>query len=481
MKRWMYFLLILAALLCGCQVQSAPAETTQPPTTLAETLPTETTEAVWTGFTGTLDGYVYYHETQRDKNWEEEILTVAQVYLEEHPWLVDDTTMTNEVESYISTPNWEWKSQYIPEKREEFLTAVNELIPRIPEYEDDVLVWEFQRVLAGIGECHAGLYINAVETFRIYYYPFYEENGISIRAVTVHEDKAHLLYAELTAINGVPVDEVLERIRPYSSCDVDSGFINDAVLDSTMFHPDLLRTVGIMEADADTAEFTFLTESGEAVTETITAKSYEDYADLPLINHFYKFQFPYTFSAKTESPYWIDHRAQESTLYIRLSSFNAEDEETFLKTNREISSVLNSVDSLDKVILDLRQNRGGYPPRAYSGLFTFLRSSKINQVYVLIDSGSFSMSVIACQNIRTEIPNAIFVGTPTGQGLPTGSLWDYVETPHNWLITKHPGGMVVLESGNSFPCFEPDVQIYQTLEDYKNGIDTVLQYVLDQK
>lgn len=112
MKRLLSFLLILAILLCGCE--SIPAETSVP-TIQAETLPPETTEAVWNGFTGTLEGYTYYHETERDKNWEKEILTVAQVYLEEHPWLVDDTTRTYEVESYISTPNWEWKSQYIPE------------------------------------------------------------------------------------------------------------------------------------------------------------------------------------------------------------------------------------------------------------------------------------------------------------------------------------------------------------------------------
>ena len=478
MKRTLCFFLILAALLCGCQ--SIPAETTVP-TTQAETQPTETKEAVWTGFTGTLEGYTFYHETQRDKNWEEEILTVAQVYLEEHPWLVDDTTRTSEVESYISTPNWEWKSQYIPEKREEFLAAVNELIPRIPEYEDEILKWEFQRVLAGIGECHASLQIDGSETFRIHFYPFYEEDGMVIRAVTVPEDKPHLLYAELIAINGVPVDEVLQRIRPYSSADADTGFINDAVIFSTMVHPGLLRTVGILEADADTAEFTLLTESGETVTETRTARSVEEYADLPLINHFYKYQFPYSFSVEAGSPYWIDHLEQEKTLYIRLSSFRAEDEETFLKTNREISGVLNNVDSLDKVILDLRQNGGGSPPRAYAGLFNFLRNSKVKQVYVLIDSGAFSMSVIACYNIRTEIPGAIFVGTPTGQGLPTGSVREYAETPHGWLKTRIPGGMSLTVSGDSFTQFEPDVLVYQTLEDYKAGIDTVLQYVLDQK
>lgn len=480
MKRLLCFLLIFAAFLCGCQVQSAPVETTPPTTVQTEPLATEPTEPVRTGFTGTLEGYSFCHETERDRNWEEEILTVAQVFLEEHPWLVDDTTMTWEVESYISTPNWEWKSQYIPEKREAFLAAVNDLIPRIPEYQDEILTWEFQRILAGIGECHASLQIDGSETFRIHFHPFYEEDGLSIRAVTVPADKPHLLYAELTAINGIPVAEVLEQIRPYSSADADTGFINDAVL-YTMAHPGLLRTVEIMESDADTAEFTFLPESGETVTETRTAKSIEEYADLPLLNHFFKFQFPYTFSAEVESPYWIDHLEQENTLYIRLSSFRAEDEETCLETNKEIYAVLNSVDTMDKIILDLRQNGGGSPSsRVLSGLMNFLRNPKVKQVYVLIDSGAFSMSVIASYNIRTEIPDAIFVGTPTGQGLPTGSVREYMETPHGWLTVRSPGGISVLESGDSFLCFEPDVFVYQTLEDYKNGVDTVLQYVIDR-
>lgn len=480
MKRLLCFLLIFAAFLCGCQVQSASVETTPPTTIQTEPLATEPTEPVRTGFTGTLEGYSFCHETERDRNWEEEILTVAQVFLEEHPWLVDDTTMTWEVESYISTPNWEWKSQYIPEKREAFLAAVNDLIPRIPEYEDEILTWEFQRILAGIGECHASLQIDGSETFRIHFHPFYEEDGLSIRAVTVPEDKPHLLYAELTAINGIPVAEVLEQIRPYSSADADTGFINDAVL-YTMAHPGLLRTVGIMETDADTAEFTFLTESGETVTETRTAKSIEEYADLPLLNHFFKFQFPYTFSAETESHYWIDHLEQKNTLYIRLSSFRAEDEETYLETNKQIYAVLNSADTVDKIILDLRQNGGGSPSsRVLSGLMNFLRNPKVKQVYVLIDSGAFSMSVIASYNIRTEIPDAVFVGTPTGQGLPTGSVREYLETPHGWLTARSPGGMSVLESGDSFLCFEPDVFVYQTLEDYKNGVDTVLQYVIYQ-
>ena len=291
MKRLLCLLLALSALLCGCQTQPVPSETTQE-TAPTETLSPETTEPVWTGFTGSLEGYTFYHETERDKSWEEDILTVAQEFLDNHPWLVDDTTMTFEVESYISTPNWEWKSQYIPEKRDAFLAEVNALLPLIPEFNDERIVWEIQRILSTIGECHANLMIDSADTFHMYYYPFMEEDGLSIRAVTVPEDKPHLLYAELTAINGIPVTEILEKIRPYSSTTTESGFINNSVLRSTMFQPSLLRTVGVMEPDATSAEFTFLTESGETVTEIREARHYNDYADEPTLDHFYQIQLP---------------------------------------------------------------------------------------------------------------------------------------------------------------------------------------------
>lgn len=482
MKKLRCILLLLVILLCGCQ--SISAETTAP-TIPAETLPPETAEETWTGFTGALEGYTFYHETERDKSWEEDILTVAQVYLEEHPWLVDETTRTYEVESYISTPNWEWKSQYIPEKREKFLTAVNALIPQIPEYDDEVLAWEVQRILAGIGECHAHIFPNITELLPISFYPFYEAGELSIRIVSLPEEKEHLLYTQLTAINGISIVEVLERMRPYSSCDANTGFLNNATIMCFGNPPDLslsslLKTICVMENNAGSVECSFRTDSGEIVTETIHTVSLEEYFDHQLLDHSLSRQFPYSFTYYEEKPYWIDHRESENALYIRLSRYDAGMEDTYLETNREISTVLNSVDRVEKVILDLRQNGGGSPPRALAGLLNFLRHPKVEQTYVLIDSGAFSMSVIASYNIRTEIPDAIFVGTPTGQGLPTGSVREFVETPHGWLKARIPGGMSMIESGESFVHFEPDVLLYQTLEDYKNGIDTVLQYVLDQ-
>ena len=41
-------------------------------------------------YTGSLDGYEYYHTTQREQNWEEDILFLAEAYLNGHPLLADD-------------------------------------------------------------------------------------------------------------------------------------------------------------------------------------------------------------------------------------------------------------------------------------------------------------------------------------------------------------------------------------------------------
>ena len=485
MKRWICVALILSLLLCGCQTQAVPAETAPSTALPAETMPPETTEQAWTGFTGSLEGYIYLHEKERDKKWEEDILFIAQDFLDNHPWLVDDTTRTYEVESYISTPDWEWKSQYIPEKREAFLAEVNALLPLIPAYESEQLIWEIQRILAGIGECHANLFVPTTKLFPLSYYPFYENEELVIRVVSAPESKDHLLYCRLTAINGIPVEEILDRMRPYCSCDAYSGFLTNATIQTSapiyLSEPTLLQAIGVIAPDARNADFTFLTESGKTISQSISAMSIAYYNATEITDHTIITQFPYSFSPDQESVYWIDYKESDSTLYIRLNAYDADLDAEFKETNKKIYSILNSAECMNKIILDLRQNGGGSPPSALAGLLNFLRNPKVRQVYVLIDGGAFSMAVIASYNIRTEIPAAIFVGTPTGQGLPTGSVREPLTTPHHGLMFRTPGGMSVLESGESFEYFEPDILVYQTLEDYKQGIDTVLQYVLDRE
>ena len=90
--------LLLAVLMLGAcaaspadtQPTTAPIGTAAPTTEATE----EATEPQWAPFTGKLNGYVYYYDQGRSRDWEEDILHVAGVFLGEvyangHPLLTD--------------------------------------------------------------------------------------------------------------------------------------------------------------------------------------------------------------------------------------------------------------------------------------------------------------------------------------------------------------------------------------------------------
>ena len=311
MKRFLIFLLILPLLLCGCQTEPTPL----PPA----------------NFTGTVEGYTYYHESERDRKWEEDIITLAELYVTQHPWLVNDTTNQICMESYASTISRAWVNQYIPEKYDIFLSGINQLIPRIPEYNDNIIQWELQRVFASLGDCHAAVFPNVDETFPLRFFFFHCEDGMSIVTVSAPTALNHLLYTQLTAINSIPIEEILERMRPYSSFPLEEGFLYEAVCEVNatplLIQPYLLQTIGILDVDSLTADFTFLTDSGEFITETITAISSEELDSVDFIDHSIVNQLQYSFSTWNEENLWMEYLEEKRTLYVRIYSFRDDEAE----------------------------------------------------------------------------------------------------------------------------------------------------------
>lgn len=465
-KGFILILLILVFLLCGCTQEPAPP----PPA----------------NFTGTVEGYEYYHENERDKLWEEDIITIAQLYLTKHPWMVDDTTKQIEMESYVSSYSYDWVNQYIPEKRELFLTGINEMIPHIPEYSDNTILWEVQKVFALLDDCHAVITPTCDEFFPMQFYPFYEDGEMTIVTVGLPASLEHLLYSRLTAIHGVPIAEVLEKMRPYSSIPLEDGFLYEAIWDinSTplLIQPYLYQTIGLVDENSLTAEFTFVTESGETVTETISAISQEQLDSMEYISHSITHQFGYSFATWGEEYLWMEYNEEESLLYVRIYAFRDDEDEPMLQMVSTLQKLITKAESIDKMILDLRCNPGGHAPDGYSALVRLMGHEKIEQAYILINEGSFSMSALAVYNARCEVPGILVVGAPSGQELPCGtSSGSKPDTPNHSIRCSIPGAYVVAEDENAPDRIVPDILIYPTLKDYKNGVDTVLEAVLNME
>ena len=117
----------------------------------------------------------------------------------------------------------------------------------------------------------------------------------------------------------------------------------------------------------------------------------------------------------------------------------------------------------------------------FNGLTKTINRASTNGVYILIDSGSFSAGVLFPHQLHKGIEGAILVGTPAGQFANTfGGSIEY--TMPNTGYPFYVSSMYIWgEKDVSQDALYPDVLIRQSLEDYKNGIDAALQYVLDQE
>jgi hypothetical protein len=105
------------------------------------------------------------------------------------------------------------------------------------------------------------------------------------------------------------------------------------------------------------------------------------------------------------------------------------------------------------------------------------------KVYVLINGGSFSATTTFASSIKSR-PNTVFVGQETGGSMDgyTGSIMPYRTLPNSKVNIVI--GMAYVKTPNTSKELGrgvlPDFEIIPTVEDFKNGIDTELSFILKQ-
>lgn len=465
MKRFLIFLLILSALLCGCQTEPAPL----PPA----------------NFTGTVEGYTYYHENERDKKWEEDIITLGEAFLTNHPWLVNEETRVRCADHYPeeAITLW-WKNHYDQEKYDRFLTEINALIPMIPKLNDTALPYEMHRIVASLEDLHSNVHIKRGLTFPIAFYPFREDDATVIRAVAIPAENEELLYTSLTSINGVPVEKVLEKMQSYMFRETDAYFMYMAVengFGAGLNNRDLLEVIGVLKEGEAQADFTFQAENGESFTKKFTAVDKEDRQNMKILDHRMKFQHSFTWQDQGNKPYWFTYLEEEDVLYVRIFAFHEDPELPFADMCAQITNLFSNRGNIGKIIVDLRSNQGGYLLEGYRRFFQLLNHKQAGNVYALVDGGSVSMAAVCIYNIQNAVDDSYIVGMPAAQSVPFCAYYEdtYPELPNCGLTYGVSKIQTVSQMEGYTASNMPDILIYPTLEDYKNGVDTVLEYVLN--
>lgn len=481
-------LLLTLLLLSGCAQTASPqtqaaTESTVPETTesVPETVP-ETTAPDDTQPEPAFADYVCQYTDERDLAWEQDIVYFAQLYLGEktvkgHPYLVNKDYPTTDANRRAYS-----KRFYDPAIRDLFIQEVFALIDRIPELTDLEINFELQRIAALLGDAHTSVYVPYDEVFPVIVEQL-EQNGemglYCVRIPAVHEN---VLLARLDAINGIAIDEVLQRLNAYTSTENEYWALHHQTsIFSYMTITDLnyLRAAGIVGLEEESARFRFVTVSGETVEVELEALSLEDeyfqvtYANCDILRMGFLSYSQYGYAS-----YFFD-RPAEDALYIRLYQMVEEEEYRLEAFFQDIRDSLAYEGEVSKVIIDLRNNPGGYAS-VNQYLTEFLQAQEFQQVYILINGGSCSAAVIFPCMAQAAVENVVIVGTPAGQ--PP----NFFANAQVYTLRKHDVSFTI--STNYTECVAdfsgsalmPDVIIYQKLDDYMNGVDTVLEYVLSQ-
>ena len=465
MKKLLTMLLTAAILLslCACEL----------------TLPTEPAEPGWQPYNGTMEGYEYYHESDRERKWEEDVLILAQDFADNYPLFQPGKTHMYyyAIQGLGTTIGYLYDEQL----RADFFARINKLIPKLGELTNDQIQFELRKIVASLGDVHSHVYADTAYYFWIQVEPFFVEDQIEYRAVVLPSQYKHMLYAQLLSINDIAIEEIIERLTPYGSVENEYGLLSEMLIGGggLLYEAALLVEIGVLESETEAAAFKFQTSEGEICT--VHIKPHLDTEEVSIESRSVYHACSYSFQYWNEENFWYEILEEENTAFVRINRFMEEEDETIKEMFEKLMASLREHENVTKVIVDLRRNGGGnLYMEGYARLLQALKLPQIEKVCVLIDHGTFSQSVVMAYEIKQEIDTAVIMGVPAGEGsFFIGVKGEDPTLPYSGLTYRVAVSPLDLNRDEPFDALLPDVLVYPDLQDYKNGIDTILEAAKD--
>jgi hypothetical protein len=358
--------------------------------------------------------------------------------------------------------------------RDEFDAAVERLVARVPELDGDALLVELMRLTAlpGPRDGHTGLFPLASDhqrpfhllPIRLWAFP----EGLVVVAAPSNPD---LLGARLVAIEGTPVEQLSDRVRPLVSRDNESGLL--LRLPEYLITTEVLHGLGVT-ADSTGASLTLESTDGERLDVRLAALPGPRYVDA--IGDIWAPPPP----PSGPTPLWLRNRSRTQWLatldrgravyavYSMTTQSTVGFAERLLRRARQ--------PKVRRVIVDVRLNGGGNNT-TYGSLLRALRSRVVNRPGRLVlltgritysAAGNFVAEVDA--RTRARIVGEAAGGSPHNYGdavhvdLPAIGRTVYLATSFQQVLGRRDDRVAVV----------PDVPVAVTAADHFAGRDPVL-------
>lgn len=362
---------------------------------------------------------------------------------------------------------------------EAFGLAVAEIREAVPKLEDHQIQVEMGRLVAMLGDGHTELFLPQ-HGRDMHYLPFAAAYyGDELRLFAGRREAADLVGMRVTAIGGVPVGEAYTRVVPLIA--------RDNVMELKLSAPSYLRVaevlhaVGLSETKTE-ASLTLVADDGAVVTRTLKAVSADELNASDWTRARVDEPVP-LYLRQRERHYWFDYLEDEDTVYVKYNRCANEKGQPSIKAFAKKLFALLDQESPERLVLDLRHNRGGNYHRSaplVEGLAARPRWHEPGRLYVITGPETFSAASVTALQLEQQV-GAILAGEP-GRSRPNGSEnYEWFHLPHSGLRINYSDKMKdhAPELGDA-ELIAVDLPAENSFDVYRSGGDEVLATVLRQ-
>ena len=355
--------------------------------------------------------------------------------------------------------------------REAFETRMNDLIARVDTLDNEHVFTELKKIVAAVGDAHSGLKYDDALRFPLEFYLF--ADGVYI--INAPKNLESLLYARVTAIDGMPISEVLGRLGELVSHENESWL--NYCLGQYLSIPIHLYGTDVITSET---EAVFTTEKDGVSTDTaVLSVNTEEMPELCVQ------RTSDVFTGKYDELYSYQYLPESKALYFAYNECTDWAEHRFEDFNREMFETA-AANGAERIVLDLRCNSGGNSEVLNpftDELKNYLKEHAGVKVFILVSRNTFSSGIFAIYRTMEAAPNAVSVGECSG-----GSPDAFGEVKRGYLPNSgvlFTYSIKYFEFSKNFTykntgdhTFLPDVLLAPSMEDYVTGNDVVLNYAL---
>lgn len=405
------------------------------------------------------------------------------------PLTAQNTTSTEEWQMDVrylqSTIHDEFPFLFKKVSAETFDKEIEALYQELPSLEAHEIPVAFSRIISLFGYGHSHIPFSTITNGTILPINLYHfSDGVYIEGA--HMDHKNAIGAKVIAIEGIPILEALEMVRPVVPVENEQYFKAFGLRFVTS--PAILHTQGVTSELSETITMT-LEKEGRTFAHTfpsIPLKELSVAYSLTVLNEQWmsvrdQETTPLYLKYLEEHVYYFEYIEAEKTVYARQSMVRDEKKEKIAAFYARMFDFIETHE-VERLVYDVRHNGGGNNYLNQPLIKEIIRSDKINKegnLFVITGRRTFS----ACQNLVNELGNyteAIFVGEPTAENVNFYGDTKPVVLPNSKLKTHISYAWWQDKSHwESAKWTSPNIAVEMSFEDYRTNQDPVLDAVLN--